>query len=233
MIVLFVKFLLKYPDYFNFYRIIMPTPIIHVILAQKVQDEFFEKEREDTKRDYHIGTCISDIRRNANLKRSNTHLTDLKMDDVKKGPAFDIGFKLHCYIDQLRRSFFKETGIYELCPEGNHMHIVHATKIVQDKLHYDEVKNWEEIISYFDTVLQEELDFGIDKDIVEKWHLTLQRYFSKEPDFNTIEKLFKDVGYDKDVCDEINRLVCLIEENGEIVFKMKEFYSKFVSKELR
>ena len=176
---------------------------------------------------FYIGTCFPDIRRNAGIKREKIHLMGLKLEDIKKENSFNAGFKMHCLIDEISEKYFKENRIYKMCPEGKYK--IHSMKVVLDRMYYNEVENWSEFINYLDTVLDEELKLVAQKDIIEDWHLTLQQYFSKKPDEFSIARLYHRVCYSKEDCDEINRLIPLIEKEKGIVLKLREFSENFES----
>ncbi len=202
----------------------MPTPISHVALTERIYQRYF---KDKDRKAFYIGVCFPDIRRNAGIKRSKTHLRGLNLENIKREKSFNAGFKIHCLIDEISEKYFKRNNIYNICSKG--MYKVHSIKIVQDRICYDEINNWDEYIYYLDTILDEELEFVPQRNILEDWHLTLQQYFSKKPNEFSINKLFRRVCYSKEDCDEINRLISLIEKDEKILSKIRYFNQNFES----
>ncbi len=205
---------------------VMPTPISHIVLTEKLYEKyFFEKDRKN----FYIGTCFPDIRRNAGLKREKLHTQGVEIEDVlNEKNSFIAGLKMHSLVDEVSKKYFKKTKIYKLCPEGKYK--IHSLKVLEDKLCYSEIQNWKEFSDYLDTVLPEELEFGVDQRIIQNWHTTLQKYFSQKPDRNSIHELFRRVSYSEDDCNEINRLVDLLEEDENIIYKINDFHKGFLDK---
>lgn len=200
----------------------MPTPISHIVLTEKIYDKHFGQKN---RKEFYIGTCLPDIRRNAGIKRSEVHFKNLKLEDIKKEDSFNAGFKIHSLIDELSEKYFKKERIYEMCPEGRYK--IHSLKVVKDRLCYDEIGYWDEFINYLDDILDAQLQFGIDRGVIEDWHVTLQQYFSKKPDEFSVGRLFHRVCYSKEDCDEINRLVKEIEKDKKLLSIINSFNLNF------
>ncbi len=200
----------------------MPTPITHVVLTEEIFDDYFI---EKDKKTFYIGTCFPDIRRTAKIPRSQTHLKSLILPDAMTEKSFMAGFKFHSILDPLRAKYFRQNNLYGLIPESKY--IIHASKVFEDSLVYNNIDNWHEFIDYLDDILKEEIDFGIKKEVVKKWHISLQDYFSQKPNENSIDGLFKNVGYSQEVCDEINKTFKEIHNCEEFKEQLNNFHMKF------
>ena len=75
----------------------MPTPITHVVLAERIYEKYF---RDEDKQEFYVGICFPDIRRVAHIKRSKTHSQNFSMSDLQNDSSF-----------LNRHSYFERVGI--------------------------------------------------------------------------------------------------------------------------
>lgn len=160
----------------------MPTQITLVVLTDKVFDQFFAKRN---KAKFMIGTTFPDIRSLAQIDRDITHHKPKSLDEIKElKNDFEAGMEFHNLVDAVREEFFESSGVYSKYKSSWGKS---AIKLVEDKLLYKKIKNWNEYISFYDIILPEELNFGIAKPYVKNWHKMLQQYFKKQPDLDSIK----------------------------------------------
>jgi len=205
----------------------MAAPITHIVLTEKVFDKHFS---DKNRKDFCIGTVFSDIRHLKVVDRKRTHspLQEVSLKDViQEKNSFTAGLKFHSLVDDFRERFIKSKDIYSLIPESKYKTPI--LKLLEDELNYDKVKDWNKIVTFFDDILPEELDFNIKEKNIRKWHDILQRYFSKKPNKESIEMIAIDLPFPKEVQKEIINLVKQIRPNKEIKQATKEFYNNFES----
>ena len=202
----------------------MAAPITHIALTEKVFNKYFS---DKSRKDFYIGTVFSDIRHLGVVDRKSTHFplqeVDLK-DVIQEENSFTAGLKFHSLIDDFKERFIKSKNIYSLIPESEYK--TPAFKLLEDELNYDRVKDWNKVITFFDDILSEELDFNIKERDIKKWHDILQRYFSKKPN---IEMIVIDLQFSEEVQKEIINLVKEIRPSKKIRQAIEEFYNNFES----
>lgn len=205
----------------------MAAPITHIVLTEKVFNKYFSNKN---RRDFYIGTVFPDIRYLGVVDRKNTHFpfqeVDLK-DVIREKNSFITGLKFHSLVDDFRERFIKSKNIYSLIPESEYKS--QTLKFLEDELNYNKVKDWNKIITFFDDILSEELDFDIKKENIEKWHNILQGYLSKKPNKESVEMIAIDLQFPKEAQKEIINLVEQIRPNKEIRQAIEEFYNNFES----
>jgi len=194
------------------------APITHIALTEKVFNKYFS---DKSRKDFYIGTVFSDIRHLGVVDRKSTHFplqeVDLK-DVIQEENSFTAGLKFHSLIDDFKERFIKSKNIYSLIPESKYK--PQALKLLEDELNYNKV------ITFFDDILSEELDFDIKEEDIKKWHDILQRYFSKKPN---IEMIVIDLQFSEEVQKEIINLVKEIRPSKKIRQAIEEFYNNFES----
>ncbi len=200
----------------------MARPITHIVLADKVFNKYFS---DKDKADFYRGTLFPDIRYLGEIRRSETHFGGVTLSEVKKENSFFAGFKLHSLVDKIRERFIYKQNIYSFLPASRY--IVEAVKLIEDKLLYSKVKNWDEIRDYFSDFSKEEFSFRVSRAGIEKWHGLLRIYFNKEPKVeNTIEFLSKLKGF-KDSLEELRFLINKLNSNSKIKETTFKFYKEF------
>ena len=205
----------------------MAAPITHIALTEKVFNKHFSNKN---RRDFYIGTVFPDIRYLGVVDRKNTHFpfqeVDLK-DVIQEKNSFITGLKFHSLVDDFRERFIKSKNIYSLIPESEYKS--QTLKFLEDELNYNKVKDWNKIITFFDNILSEELDFDIKKENIKKWHNILQGYLSKKPNKESMEMIAIDLQFPKEAQKGIINLVEQIRPNKEIRQAIEEFYNNFES----
>lgn len=200
----------------------MAAPATHIVLADKLFEKYFHKEN---KKDFYVGTSFPDIRYMGIIDREKTHFSNLTLDILQSLPPFETGLKLHSLVDKVREDFMKSKGVYSLVPESPFT--TQSLKFFEDKVLYDRRNNWNEIISFFKDVTEDELSFGLKGSDIEKWHKFLQIYFTTGPNDQNIRTFVAALGKPNEMAEEIIRLTKNMEENAHLRNIVVDFYDNF------
>lgn len=200
----------------------MPAIITHTVLSHKVFDKFFADTHKES---FFIGTIFPDIRVLGVVERDRTHFKNLRLKNVVSEDSFLTGFRFHSLVDEAREQFMRERNVYELCPESKYVEL--ALKRLEDEMLYEKIENWGEFIAYLNTILPQQIEFGVDLATIKKWHGTIQEYFSQKPSAMFRVALSAKIGIQEYGIEEINRLVETMKENQEIERVIEEFYDTF------
>ncbi len=153
----------------------MAGPVAHIFCALMVlQSGALKVESE---KEFIIGTSFPDIRYLAKLTRKDTHKKATWTDVKNAKTDFEKGMYFHCLLDDARIQKV-EIACKKQMPYVPVMGC-YLLKCFEDIILYDRVQNWPKILSYFDEVLQEQIDFGVPKETVQTWHTFIKRYCSK------------------------------------------------------
>ena len=155
----------------------MAAPAMHIIMANK----FYRKHLVGKNySEYIVGTSFPDIRYLAGLKREVTHLENHTIKDIlEEKDAFMAGMRFHEMFDEARAKFWEADGIYKIL--SGTQYSSSALKLYEDLFFYDELKNWDEITTFFDTIYPFEKEIVKDESIILKWHNILKKYLAKKP----------------------------------------------------
>lgn len=190
----------------------MPSEITHIVLAEKLADKLFDKFDRAT---FIIGTIFPDIRYLEVIDRTKTHFRDQKLSDVlESSNSFTAGIKYHNLVDRVVDAVMNEQNIYKLLPSSEF--ITQALKIYQDELLYPQISDWKEVVSYLDSVLAEEINFGVQPDQISRWHSLLQNYFSNPPTTISQKVFVLGIGFSKEAADEMTDLIEQMRKNRRI-----------------
>lgn len=200
----------------------MATPITHIVLSEKIRAKFFS---DKVKQDFLIGTSFADIRHLKVIKREETHYNNLTVYDLQEENSFQTGLKFHSILDLAREKFMVEHKIYELCPKSDY--IVTAIKLLEDKIFYDYISNWDEYIQYFDTILADEMAYNIEKSALLQWHNILQSYFQVKPNPQSIQEYLLNIGNTIEKVDEVNANIAILEQNEKVLAIINQLYQEF------
>jgi hypothetical protein len=201
----------------------MATQITHTALTERVFDQYFYKF---DKQNFTIGALFPDIRYMAGINRGITHFENVGFQEIlDEKNEFLAGMLYHSYIDKTRQQWLTGNGIYNLIPYDYHW--VQALKFYEDRLYYDDVKNWSVIKDFLKKIIPEELKFNIDGGVIKLWHDMLTNYFSFDPKTNTILETSKKIGMPEDVAADINLHIEVIQKNKQITDLCKQFHDDF------
>lgn len=152
----------------------MSAPVAHIILALLMLPKHFPDKNP---KEFIIGTSFPDIRYFGKISREETHTKEVTLEMVQKEPSsFKAGMLFHALVDEVRCAYMEKQNIYNIIPKDRYSDT--SLKYFEDILLYEKIKNWDKIISYFDTILYEETAFGIPEKQIKNWHLFIKSYLS-------------------------------------------------------
>lgn len=201
----------------------MPWPVTHILTAEIYYDSFFSHLDHKS---FIIGTCFSDIRYPARLKRSTTHPKNLSLTEIQTKSAFQAGLAFHSFVDEMWNQFVLQVNhhIFDEIPHNKPM--IHTMKVLQDKYLYKKSGEWSQIANYFEGILSEEKDFGVSREMVERWHTILAFYLSKPPNINDLEML--SISLDHDIINKIEEYYRAFQEHQRLNQLLLDFYDRAV-----
>ncbi|MEX0849326.1 MAG: hypothetical protein WD055_03790 [Candidatus Dependentiae bacterium] len=173
------------------------APVTHIVLALSVLHLL---PPTIDKQAFIVGTSFPDIRYLAKLDRKLTHIEPVTWNDIiKEKSSFRAGMLFHNLVDNIRMQHF-EPCFYQRKTSHSEIYKIFfplVMKTAEDNALYQKIDSWKEISSYFNTVYQEEKDFGIDKQIIKEWHTILQNYLKEKPNVNSINLFLSNEGQKK------------------------------------
>lgn len=200
----------------------MASEITHVVLTDKIFKQYFahlDKEK------FFIGTVLPDIRYFGRVDRDKLHFSNVSLEEIKRENSFLAGLKFHSLLDEVRENYLQANDIYSLCPESKYK--VETVKALEDEIYYNKLLDWKIIINYLDDVLPEELELGLEKNFVLKWHKILQEYYSEKPNDKIRTKFILALNFSKEIADEINQNLAKIKSNQKILDIVESLYNNF------
>jgi len=164
----------------------MPWPVTHILIADKVYDRYFSHL---VHKEFILGTCFPDIRYPAKIERERTHINHILLTQIQNQSPFRAGLLFHSLVDGFWNAYIRKHSdlLFSVIPYNRIM--FHTMKILQDGYLYSMLRDWNEIVAYFITILPEELEFGASEDMVQRWHEMLAHYLSKPPDQDDLQML--------------------------------------------
>jgi len=195
----------------------MASPVTHIVVTDKVYTKYFS---DKDKKEFYVGTSLPDISYIRAIDRDKTHFKHLTLKDVLSSNSFDAGLKFHSIVDKVREQFMVKCNYYSLFPESKLR--VTAAKVLEDRLLYDNVDSWSEIVDYFDKVYKGELDLGIRVGDIRKWHQILKSYLTGKPEDKDIFAYNTSSGYPLERAQEIVRVI-----EGSDTKRVKKVVSDF------
>jgi hypothetical protein len=202
----------------------MATPIVHVVLTDKIFDKFF---KDKNKKKFFIGTCLPDIRYIRVIDRNKTHFKDVDFYDLGEESSFFSGLKFHSILDKVRENYVVKNNTYDMCPNSKFSPL--ALKILEERVLYNRVNDWKEYIGYLDEVLLEEKSLGLNDSDVKKWHRLLQENFSQQPTEKSTYDFSSELFFTDQDIREINRIAKKLKSNKKILKIIKNLYDSFES----
>jgi hypothetical protein len=202
----------------------MAAPITHIVLANKVFDKFFP---DKNRKDFFIGTVFPDIRYLGCIKREETHLPQIGLKEIQEDKnSFMSGFKFHSLVDIINKNFIC-SGIFANS-YSEHYAIIN---FVEEELFYNKVKDWNEIIKFYDGILPEEKNFNTNiKDTgIKKWHQIIQNDFYNAPSNESRQEIARAVNFPEDVILKILKTTEELKKDEKVINAIKDFYNNFES----
>ncbi len=210
----------------------MAAPITHIILALKI---FTLLPATIDKKAFIVGTCFPDIRYIAKIDRKKTHIEPVCWQDVKNEPSsFRAGLLFHNLVDNLRIKHFEpffwdRTKLSQYSPSYIKLYPL-IMKFAEDSILYPKSNQWHEIVTYFDTIYEEERAFSIPEAIILSWHNYIKNYLKQAPTLTTINafctpksNMMLNTHEDIDVANTYNGFL----NNQDFKNKLINFYDTF------
>jgi len=214
----------------------MASEITHVVLGKKLFDRHF---RDRNEKEFFLGTVFPDIRYISDLRRKETHLTDVTLEEVvQEKEAFFVGFKTHSLVDWARMRFiYRHPSLFKTVkdvlnledeisslPRRKRINLSYALKFLEDEVLYPKIKDWQKYIHFLDQILPQERSFGLPEETIKRWHLMLQDYFSQKPNEGIRRKYCRAMGFSQEAIEEENRLIKKIKSDKRLCRLPEELY---------
>ena len=201
----------------------MAAPITHIVLSNKVFDQFFKSKDRAA---FFVGTSFPDIRYLGIISRNKTHYQKMNLSDVVNEESFMSGVKFHSLVDIVREDFYQRNNLYSLIPDS--VYKTQTVKVYEDILLHGKVSDWETISNYFDQVYSEEVGYGLKLSEIQSWHQLLIPYFQNEPTIDNMQNFSKGISNGKkEMPEEITKTIEIIKKIPELKDKIYEMYSNF------
>ncbi len=199
----------------------MAAPVTHIVLTDKVYTKHFSNKNKD---EFYVGTSLPDIRYLGVIDRDKTHYKNISLKDVLNNNPFGAGLMFHSLVDEVREKFMVRNNYYSLFPKSQLL--TQASKVIEDRVLYDKVDNWTEIVGYFDKTYKGELNLGIESKDIKKWHQLLRNYFENKPEDKETIAFTTGMGFSLERAQEILTVI-----KGADIEKAKKvvlgFYNNF------
>jgi len=200
----------------------MAAPGTHIVLTKKIFTKYFSDKIEA---DFYVGTSFPDIRYLGIINRDKTHFKGIQIEDIKQDESFISGLKFHSIVDEIREQYFHNNGYYKLFPKSDY--VTQAMKILEDRVLYHKINDWNEILTFFDKIYKQEKNFGINTSDIKRWHLTLTTYLSHDPKHNhDIYNFINNINRPREIADEIIIILNNI-DNSKAKKIILDFYDDF------
>ena len=218
----------------------MASVVAHIIYAEK----YFEKypSSEINKDEFILGCVFPDIRRvDKSIKRKETHLCFDPIDmDFDGLTSFQAGWKFHLYCDMRREAILNKYDFYSLDDTTDFGH--QPAKGLEDEIVYDDYKNWEKIVNYFNNPPEVSNLVGVSpastcgdllstrggQETIELWYAIIARYIEKKPDSKAM-KIFlsKQLGF-ADTAGNVAEVVDKLRKDGKVIEALNKVKEEIV-----
>lgn len=218
----------------------MASVVAHIIYAEK----YFEKypSSEVNKDEFILGCVFPDIRRvDKSIKRKETHLCFDPIDmDFDGLTSFQAGWKFHLYCDMRREAILNKYDFYSLDDTTDFGH--QPAKGLEDEIVYDDYKNWEKIVNYFNNPPEVSNLVGVSpastcgdllstrggQETIELWYAIIARYIEKKPDSKAM-KIFlsKQLGF-ADTAGNVAEVVDKLRKDGKVIEALNKVKEEIV-----
>lgn len=200
----------------------MAAPATHIILAKLIKEKYFSQIDDQS---YYIGTSFADIRYIASIDRNATHFYDIHHPtDITDTDPFMIGLKVHSLVDEIRHNYMTDHNLYEIIPNEKLPNQI--MKVYEDIMLYDEIADWTIFSDYLDDLIQNEKEFNIPIETLERWHKIIKFCISKKPnDEMAVKFLGSKLQNEND--NEIIETLNSLRNNQKVQNLIYDFYESF------
>ena len=197
----------------------MPGEIGHVVYAARLLTSLQDSVREPS---YWLGTLFPNIRHLNVTSRHPLHPRNITLYSLVGDTDFVTGIRVHTWIDNTRAHFLHSNTAKDKLPY--HPLLLPALKITEDRLLYDHFPDWNLIHRLLNNVHDTEKYYVNDEKVIQKWHTTLQNYFSHQPDNDSISELLIQLGAEKHSAREVCDLSSELSKNKKVQLYFHDFW---------
>lgn len=151
----------------------MAAPVGHIICALALINS--GKINISDKDAFLVGTSFPDIRYITNIERRITHKFD--GNDLiyifNTESSFEMGRRFHIFVDQEREKYMKDHKVYKFIKPT--LPKTHTLKIIEDHILYPRLLAFDSHQVFY-KIYDEELEYGLKKEEIRKWHDILETY---------------------------------------------------------
>lgn len=156
----------------------MAAPIAHIFLALKMLAGPLHGLFDEPS--FIIGTSFPDIRYLGTIDRNKTHFKKVTLDQIKNEPdAFRAGMLFHSLVDEQRERYMQRQKVYGMLPKFKYNG--QCLKLIEDLIIMKKFTPHSTISTYFDQVHTAELQFNLEKKVIDHWHKIIQAYLVAGP----------------------------------------------------
>lgn len=133
------------------------------------------------KESFRMGTLFSGIYNLGGLTQEQISFPDVTLQQIlDESSPFTAGMMFHAYVDNHREQYLADVGPLAVLNELGITHTVLYTKFLEDQILYSSIDKapWKAAVNF---IHNEELGWGIDQAILDKWHYLLNMSFSYQP----------------------------------------------------
>ena len=202
----------------------MAAPITHIVLANKVFDNYFSKFE---KGNFFVGTSFPDIRYLKIIDRDTTHFknVELNLRTLNLDNSFVAGAKFHVIVDWIRENYIIANNTYERIPKSRY--VTQSLKLLEDELLYEKIGSWDQIVKDFEHIPYEQIDFVLDKKQINRWFLLLREYFLSKPTPEVRKKFILEIGFSEEDANGMNKLIETMRNDDGVIKVIYELFNQF------
>lgn len=203
----------------------MASQISHIVYAKKYLED--DHPNWIDKDQFILGCVFPDIRLiDKNISRKDTHMYFEKIDlDFSGLTSFEAGWKFHLYCDMRRNEILNKYDFFEVV-EYNLEGI--PSKLLEDKLIYDEYNNWEKLCFLMNHVPYFETETNVSRETFEHWYAIIARYIKEMPNKKTMHCFRSKIVYQNPTADEVIKGVERIENSEKALNILKNIKEEII-----
>ncbi len=147
-------------------------------------DHFFRlvpKYSDDEKNAFRAGSLFSDIYLLGKISKEEVTFPGTTLEDILSEPSpFFAGMKFHSLVNEARDAFVQSGNYEELLAPLNIAHPAVYLKFLEDQIIFPSVEktHWKKVANQ---IYSEERQFGLDEEVLQRWHYLLDLSFSYYP----------------------------------------------------
>lgn len=199
----------------------MSAPISHIAFAEIILQRLPQELKTC---DFYTGVCFPDIRYLGGIDKEKTHPHMSSFNDISDDSAFLAGVKCHAYLDQLRDRYLENSDVYESLTDLKLSKM--GLKFVEDQLRAKSPLR-KDVAHCLDSLLAEELRFGLSENKILHWHRLLKDYLCSSVNDYDVECFLQNLTISSDKRGKILDTLALTSQNRHIIDTFNNFYDQF------